>query len=607
MASNPKEGVQSNNSGTWERSCVIKSDCFSSCLNKFPFTKYIFHTIHMLLYQHHFISCLGLLLVFALISFYPLFISDGDGLDEVSEFPAFYHAVTSTVYLKWLLVSVFVTVPMLSQVLLAIAKVSKSHDERQDWFGSFLLSISLMAPNLCVYLLVHDNDVVSLRFVYTQFALFAIQQVSIIFGMLASMFGHKSNNVSPENISLQVRVEHHTVNILLCFVLANVFFIASKISGMERLIGVTYFLVVLALMMLLYVTNRMIYILSKDIWKFQRFSTHHNLSDFMYAVSLLCFVIADVSVTIVAAVCDVGSSHLLKAFIYVQIALTCFLSLIPGEKSKRLAEFKHEKLETRLNLIRYVSHEMRTPLNTANMGLTLIMNELTSWKWKLRGANIDDHSHATDVLKPTDKSGAIPMSPILKTQNSSPAYEASIHRTGIGRQFNAHKSTGTVTASNSIITVHALGDLIDTAGQVNESCKVAISTLDDLLTFDKIDEQKLVIELCELNAWNFLCQAAKPFSINARQAQVDFKVRLIDNPLVDNQVIRGDQFKLSQVVRNLVSNALKFAQADGKVEVTLSKTSHTNKDYARISVKDNGAGISKENQVAVSLYVFHAF
>ena len=76
--------------------------------------------------------------------------------------------------------------------------------------------------------------------------------------------------------------------------------------------------------------------------------------------------------------------------------------------------------------------------------------------------------------------------------------------------------------------------------------------------------------------------------------------------------ILADQYKLRQVVRNLVSNALKFTSKPGTVKVVVDVISADSDEvarlladikgmakscfYLRISVTDSGCGISKENQ-----------
>ncbi len=59
------------------------------------------------------------------------------------------------------------------------------------------------------------------------------------------------------------------------------------------------------------------------------------------------------------------------------------------------------------------------------------------------------------------------------------------------------------------------------------------------------------------------------------------------------QTVPGDRDRLIQVMLNLISNAVKFCEPqNGKIEITLNETP----DHVRINIKDNGIGISPENQ-----------
>ncbi len=159
----------------------------------------------------------------------------------------------------------------------------------------------------------------------------------------------------------------------------------------------------------------------------------------------------------------------------------------------------------------------------------------------------------------------------------------------------------------SIVSMDTIEDMIDTVNQIHESCKVALDTLNDLLMFDKIDENKLIVEVEEIDPWILLCDTAKPFEINAKDANVSFTISCTDadSNWTFATFIKADKFKLSQVIRNLISNSLKFTPSLGTVKVKLEKLpirQSSIKDCIdtniaiRITVEDNGAGISLENQ-----------
>lgn len=66
---------------------------------------------------------------------------------------------------------------------------------------------------------------------------------------------------------------------------------------------------------------------------------------------------------------------------------------------------------------------------------------------------------------------------------------------------------------------------------------------------------------------------------------------LIIKNVSDNLIIEADEVLILSVVTNLISNAVKYGKKSGYVCITASKTD----EYAEISVKDNGIGISAEH------------
>jgi signal transduction histidine kinase len=75
-------------------------------------------------------------------------------------------------------------------------------------------------------------------------------------------------------------------------------------------------------------------------------------------------------------------------------------------------------------------------------------------------------------------------------------------------------------------------------------------------------------------------------SIAAQQKDIDVQLEIKDLP-----PIPLDAQKVDEVIDNLLSNAIKFSPKGGKVKITLRKEG----DYAEVSVKDNGLGLSQED------------
>jgi signal transduction histidine kinase/CheY-like chemotaxis protein len=119
--------------------------------------------------------------------------------------------------------------------------------------------------------------------------------------------------------------------------------------------------------------------------------------------------------------------------------------------------------------------------------------------------------------------------------------------------------------------------------------------LDDVLSLQKIEEGKFVIE-------------KSPFYISKMLAEVHWayekicshktmKIELEIAPELEGVEVIGDQYRLRQVLANFVSNALKFAPAvGGSVKIAAKEIRTSSGPMMEISVRDNGVGISVEDQ-----------
>ncbi|RNL52186.1 two-component regulator propeller domain-containing protein [Pedobacter jejuensis] len=79
-----------------------------------------------------------------------------------------------------------------------------------------------------------------------------------------------------------------------------------------------------------------------------------------------------------------------------------------------------------------------------------------------------------------------------------------------------------------------------------------------------------------------------------KQAAVLRGINLKFTSSIPNTISRFDSDKISKILFNLLSNALKFTADNGLIEVKLDKSVHNGQEFIGFSVTDNGSGIPKE-------------
>ena len=126
---------------------------------------------------------------------------------------------------------------------------------------------------------------------------------------------------------------------------------------------------------------------------------------------------------------------------------------------------------------------------------------------------------------------------------------------------------------------------------IDFSAKSLLSIVNDILDFSKIEAGKLSIQSIDFNIRKVVTNLADGFEIKAREKGLSLETN-IDSEIPD--IVIGDQYRLNQILTNLIGNAIKFTQ-DGKIKVGVAKVSESEKDIAiNFKVEDTGIGIAQE-------------
>ena len=126
-----------------------------------------------------------------------------------------------------------------------------------------------------------------------------------------------------------------------------------------------------------------------------------------------------------------------------------------------------------------------------------------------------------------------------------------------------------------------LFELLDKANRESEDVH---DLLDNLLKWTKSQTGRLNVLLQDLDLNDIIPGVVDIFEMIA----VTKKIKLTYSGL--SVVVRADNDMLKTIVRNFMSNAIKFSPENSTIEITITSDA----DFAKISVRDHGVGIASE-------------
>lgn len=128
---------------------------------------------------------------------------------------------------------------------------------------------------------------------------------------------------------------------------------------------------------------------------------------------------------------------------------------------------------------------------------------------------------------------------------------------------------------------------------INFAVDNLIIMINDLLDFQKIEAGKLTIEHNPFHLGDLIRQVIMGLSFHAKDSKNQLKLH--SSSSVD-LMVKGDKTRISQVLNNLITNALKFTK-EGNVDVKVELLSReVDKIRVYFEVKDTGIGIAAEHQ-----------
>lgn len=107
----------------------------------------------------------------------------------------------------------------------------------------------------------------------------------------------------------------------------------------------------------------------------------------------------------------------------------------------------------------------------------------------------------------------------------------------------------------------------------------------------KLEAGQVTPDICSIDIQNLLKSLVESFRFEAKKKNltITIKKRKSDK---ETSLFKSDPEKLKLILSNLLSNGIKYSYQDGRIDINYL----INDRYLKISVRDYGEGISKENQ-----------
>jgi signal transduction histidine kinase/CheY-like chemotaxis protein len=125
------------------------------------------------------------------------------------------------------------------------------------------------------------------------------------------------------------------------------------------------------------------------------------------------------------------------------------------------------------------------------------------------------------------------------------------------------------------------------------SARYLLSLVNDILQINKIEEKRIALETLTFNISDEINVVTNSLQFIANKNN-DKTIVFVDPSIPE--FLLGDKLRLSQILMNLASNALKFTK-NGEVTISAKQVKIINKyHYIEFQVSDNGIGIDKADQ-----------
>ena len=147
---------------------------------------------------------------------------------------------------------------------------------------------------------------------------------------------------------------------------------------------------------------------------------------------------------------------------------------------------------------------------------------------------------------------------------------------------------------SNLIDTEKLGhDQQSSFASIKSASQMLLTLVNEILDFSKFESARITLLEEPFRPVDIVEEAVSMLSVLANEKKIALSKQLDPN---SSLTLIGDNFRIKQIVINLISNAIKFTPEHGAIMVRL-RTENQSKDKCTmlLSVKDSGVGIAREH------------
>jgi signal transduction histidine kinase len=204
---------------------------------------------------------------------------------------------------------------------------------------------------------------------------------------------------------------------------------------------------------------------------------------------------------------------------------------------------------------------------------------------------LDRNKEIEELLEVKTKESNLRQAAELEAQNASRAKGDFLSHMSHEIRSPLNAVIGMINIATEANDVQTIKRHLEKAGNAS---KYVMGVINDILDMSEIEANKLELSFDDFNFERMVLNIIDVISIRAQEKHQQLIVNINANI---PQFVISDELRLSQIITNLLTNAIKFTPEKGKIELNAEKLDDQNGEITlRIEVADSGIGISPEQQ-----------